>query len=96
MSEKKFQLLEQNFRQISTKPIVEKVDPDATPIMWFALSGERSVRELSTYADEILKEQLQKINGVGAIRLYGLRLRQARVWLDADRLRHMALPPRTS
>jgi HAE1 family hydrophobic/amphiphilic exporter-1 len=69
------------------EPIVEKVDPDATPIMWFALSGERSVRELSTYADEILKEQLQKINGVGAIRLYGLRLRQARVWLEADRLR---------
>jgi HAE1 family hydrophobic/amphiphilic exporter-1 len=69
------------------EPIVEKVDPDATPILWFALSGERSVRELSTYADEILKEQLQKINGVGAIRLYGLRLRQARVWLDADHLR---------
>ena len=69
------------------EPIVEKVDPDATPVMWFALSGERSVRELSTYADEILKEQLQRINGVGAIRLYGLRLRQARVWLDADRLR---------
>ena len=42
------------------EPIVEKVDPDATPIMWFALSGERSVRDLSTYADEILKEQLQK------------------------------------
>ncbi len=69
------------------EPIVEKVDPDATPVMWFALSGQRSVRELSTYADEILKEQLQRINGVGALRMYGLRLRQARVWLDADRLR---------
>jgi len=43
------------------EPIVEKVDPDATPVMWFALSGMRSVRELSTYADEILKEQLQRI-----------------------------------
>ena len=73
------------------EPIVEKVDPDATPIMWFALSGERSVRELSTYADEILKEQLQRINGVGAIRLYGLRLRQARIWLDSDRLRAYAV-----
>ncbi len=69
------------------EPIVEKVDPDATPVVWFALSGQRSVRELSTYADEILKEQLQRINGVGALRMYGLRLRQARVWLDADRLR---------
>ncbi len=68
------------------EPIVEKVDPDATPVMWFALSGMRSVRELSTYADEILKEQLQRISGVGALRMYGLRLRQARIWLDADRL----------
>ncbi|MFH1014340.1 MAG: efflux RND transporter permease subunit [Nitrospirota bacterium] len=69
------------------EPIIQKVDPDATPVMWLALSGEKSVRELSTYADEALKEQFQKVNGVGAIRLAGLRLRQVRVWLDADRLR---------
>ena len=54
------------------EPIVEKVDPDATPVLWFALHGDKSVRDLSTYADEILKEQLQRISGVGAIRLYGL------------------------
>jgi len=69
------------------EPIIEKVDPDATPVMWLALSGEKSVKDLSTYADEVLKEQLQKINGVGAIRIYGLRLRQARIWLDNDKLR---------
>ncbi len=69
------------------EPVVEKVDPDATPVLWLALHGQKSVRDLSTYADEILKEQLQRINGVGAIRLYGMRLRQARVWLDNDKLR---------
>lgn len=69
------------------EPVVEKVDPDATPVLWLALHGQKSVRDLSTYADEILKEQLQRINGVGAIRLYGMRLRQARIWLDNDRLR---------
>jgi hydrophobic/amphiphilic exporter-1 (mainly G- bacteria), HAE1 family len=68
------------------EPVIEKVDPDATPVLWFALSGERSVRELSMYADEVLKEQLQRINGVGAIRLYGLRVRQARIWLEGERL----------
>ncbi len=68
------------------EPVIEKVDPDATPVMWLALSGEKSVRELSTYADEALKEQLQKVNGVGAIRMAGLRVRQVRVWLDTDRL----------
>ncbi len=68
------------------EPIIEKVDPDAAPIMWFGLSGEKSVREISTYADEVLKEQFQRINGVGAVRMGGLRLRQVRVWLDRDRL----------
>jgi HAE1 family hydrophobic/amphiphilic exporter-1 len=67
-------------------PVIEKVDPDAAPVMWFGLSGEKSVRDLSTYADEVLKEQLQRINGVGSIRLGGLRLRQARIWLERDKL----------
>ena len=69
------------------EPVIEKVDPDATPVLWFALWGDKSARDLSTYADEVLKEQLQRINGVGAIRLYGLRLRQARIWLDADKMK---------
>ena len=68
------------------EPVIEKVDPDATPVLWLALSGEQSERELSTYANEVLKEQLQKVNGVGAIRLAGQRLRQIRIWLNLERL----------
>ncbi|MCI0468511.1 MAG: efflux RND transporter permease subunit [Nitrospirae bacterium] len=68
------------------EPVIEKVDPDAVPVLWFALAGEKSVREISTYADEVLREQLQKINGVGAVRLAGLRLRQVRIWLASDKL----------
>ncbi|MDO8786391.1 MAG: efflux RND transporter permease subunit, partial [Syntrophales bacterium] len=67
-------------------PVIEKVDPDATPVMWLALAGEKSIRELSIYTDEVLKEQLQRVNGVGAVRLAGLRLREVRVWLDTDKL----------
>ncbi len=70
------------------EPIIEKVDPDATPILWLGLTGaNKTIRELSTYADEVVKEQIQKINGVGAIRVAGMRLRQVRIWLDADRMR---------
>ena len=68
------------------EPIIEKVDPDATPVMWIALSGNKSIRDLSTYADEVIKEQIQRVNGVGAVRMAGLRLRQVRIWLDAHRL----------
>ncbi len=68
------------------EPIIEKVDPDATPVLWLSLSGTRSIGELSTYADEVLKEKLQKIPGVGAINMGGLRLRQVRIWLDQKKL----------
>lgn len=68
------------------EPVIEKVDPDATPVLWLALSGDLSVREISTYADEVLKEQLQKVTGVGAIRMVGQRLRQIRIWLDLEKL----------
>ena len=68
------------------EPVIEKVDPDASPVLWMALSGQKSVRDLSSYADEVLKEQLQRINEVGAIRMGGLRLRQVRIWLDRNKL----------
>jgi len=68
------------------EPVIEKVDPDANPILWIALSGEKSIRELSTYADEVLREQLQKINGVGAVRMAGLQLREVIIWIDSDKL----------
>jgi HAE1 family hydrophobic/amphiphilic exporter-1 len=75
------------------EPVIAKVDPDAQPVMWMNLSGQKSIRELSTYADEVLKEQLQRINGVGAVNLGGLRLRQVRIWLDRGKLQAYGIAP---
>ncbi|MDH4129231.1 MAG: efflux RND transporter permease subunit [Spirochaetota bacterium] len=68
-------------------PIIGKIDPAEVPILWLALSSDKfSERDLSTYADEVLKSQFQRLNGVGAIQMGGLRLRQVRIWLDADKM----------
>jgi hydrophobic/amphiphilic exporter-1 (mainly G- bacteria), HAE1 family len=75
------------------EPVIQKVDPDATPVLWLMVTGPQSVRDLSTYTNEILKEQLQRIEGVGALRLAGLRLRQGRIWLDTDKLRAYQIAP---
>jgi len=75
------------------EPKIAKVDPDASPILMLNLSGQRSVRDLSTYADEVLKEQLQRINGVGDVIFYGLRLRQVRIWLDAAKMQAYQVSP---
>ena len=82
----KVALIRNKLPQDIDEPKIAKVDPDATAVMWLNLSGQKSVRELSTYVDEVLKEQLQRINGVGDIQLGGLQLRQVRVWLDASKL----------
>ncbi|MBP7765911.1 MAG: efflux RND transporter permease subunit [Deltaproteobacteria bacterium] len=75
------------------EPRIAKVDPDASPILFLNLSGDRSVRDLSLYADETLKEQLQRINGVGDVIFYGLRLRQVRIWLDTARMQAYQIAP---
>ncbi|MHB8138793.1 MAG: efflux RND transporter permease subunit [Smithellaceae bacterium] len=75
------------------EPKIAKVDPDAQPILFLNLSGNRSVRDLSTYADEVIKEQLQRINGVGDVMFYGLRLRQVRIWVDAAKMQAYQVSP---
>ena len=75
------------------EPKIAKVDPDASPILYLNLSGNKTVRELSTYADEILKEQFQRINGVGDVGFSGLRLRQVRIWLDAAKMQAYQIAP---
>jgi HAE1 family hydrophobic/amphiphilic exporter-1 len=75
------------------EPVIQKVNPDATPVMWLNLTGEKSIPELSTYVDEILKEQLQRIDGVGSLSLGGMQIRQIRIWLDLQKLRAYNIGP---
>ena len=69
------------------QPVVQKVDPDAQPIMSVMISGDIPVRDITRYADRVVKERLQRLPGVGSIRLVGGRDREVRIWLDAVRLR---------
>ena len=47
-------------------PIVDKVDPDASPILEIALSAPGNIRDTTEYADKVLRRRLESINGVGA------------------------------
>ena len=75
------------------EPIIQKVNIDATPVLWLTLTGDKSQRDLSTYVDESLKEQLQKIQGVGALTLAGMQKRQIRIWLDRNKLAAYGVSP---
>src|SRR5919206_272032 len=69
------------------QPRVEKLDPDAAPVLSLALSANKPVRDITEYADKVLRRQLESVNGVGQVLILGGRQRQINVWLDADRLR---------
>jgi HAE1 family hydrophobic/amphiphilic exporter-1 len=68
------------------EPVVDRVDPDAAPILAVMLSGPESIRALSEYADKQLKTRLERVPGVGSVTLVGERPREIRVWVDPVRL----------
>ncbi len=68
-------------------PVIEKVDANAQPIVWLALSSTRHTSlELTEVADLILKERIQRFTGVGSVFLGGERRYAMRVWLDPQRM----------
>jgi HAE1 family hydrophobic/amphiphilic exporter-1 len=74
-------------------PVVRKVEVGASPVLWIVLQGNRTLQELNTYADEVLKPRLETINGVGQVLIGGQIKRTIRVWLDTERLQAYNLSP---
>src|SRR5476649_2163631 len=68
------------------QPRVDRFDPDAAPVLSIALSATKPVRDITEYADKVLRRQLESVTGVGQVLVVGGRQRQVNVWLDADRL----------
>ncbi|MEL6530037.1 MAG: efflux RND transporter permease subunit [Pseudomonadota bacterium] len=75
----------------SEPPVIEKVDPNAAPILSVLMSGDMPVRDLTAFADEEVKERLQRVPGVGSVELVGGRKREMRIWLDAPAMRARGL-----
>jgi len=71
--------------------VVEKVDPDAAPILSVMVSGDLPIRDLTQFAKYTVKERIQRIPGVGSATLVGGREREIRIWVDAKRLRSYGL-----
>ncbi len=70
----------------SDPPIVAKVEFGAMPVMWLALSGDRTLQQLNQYARNNIKKRLETIDGIGEITIGGERERTIRVNLDPQRM----------
>ncbi|MBK8313338.1 MAG: efflux RND transporter permease subunit [Acidobacteria bacterium] len=69
------------------QPVIQRLDPDSSPIMTLALSSTRSIRETTEFADKVLRRQIESITGVGQVQIIGGRKRQINVQLNGDKLR---------
>ena len=67
-------------------PVVDKFDPDFTPVLLLSITGDRDLRELTEIAKKQVKEPLESLSGVGAVKIVGGREREVQVTIDAHRL----------
>ncbi|HEX9061143.1 MAG TPA: efflux RND transporter permease subunit, partial [Clostridia bacterium] len=74
----------------ATKPQILKIDPGASPIMDIALSGDRPLDELYGKA-ELLKERIERIEGVGRVSIYGASKKELQINVDKSKMEHYGL-----
>jgi hydrophobe/amphiphile efflux-1 (HAE1) family protein len=69
-------------------PVVQKLDPDAAPILYLALKWPgRPVQDITELADKRIRRYFESVSGVGQVAVIGGQKRQVNVWLDPVRMR---------
>ncbi|MDY6843746.1 MAG: efflux RND transporter permease subunit [Thermodesulfobacteriota bacterium] len=67
-------------------PVINKLDINARPIMWLAITGQYAIEDLTKIADEQIRPLIQKIHGVGEIFIGGSGEKEIKIWLNRERL----------
>ena len=73
-------------------PLIAKIDNDSAPVLTIAVSGDRTLRELTEIADRRIRRALERASGVGEVAVVGGLERAINIWIDADRLAAYRLP----
>ncbi len=83
------------FPRDAKQPYISRFDGDnAQPTVYLSLLGtERSSRELSLLADQVVRKRLERATGVARVDVGGLTVRQVRIDLDPQRLRALQITP---
>jgi HAE1 family hydrophobic/amphiphilic exporter-1 len=65
------------------RPVIRAVSSDEeTPIAWIVVRTQRDIHEVRQEAEDVIKPRLERIEGVGAVWLFGGREREVHVILD--------------
>ncbi len=72
-------------------PIVRKLEIDASPVVYIAVSAKRPAQEVTEIARKQVKENLESLPGVGSVYLSGGRLRAVQIYVDTDKLNALGI-----
>ena len=67
-------------------PVITKVDPDADPVVSFALSGTLPLQALTEIADKQIRRAIETVDGVGEVTISGGQAREIQIVLDVEKL----------
>ncbi len=74
-------------QDIDAPPVVSKADANSDFILLLAVqSPSKGLLELSEYAENVLQQSLQTIDGVSAINIFGQKRYAMRIWIDPDKM----------
>jgi len=73
-------------------PVVQKSDPDSSPVIQYTISAPRSVVELTDQVDDLISKRIESTDGVGDVFMYGSRVKQIKILIDPAKLRAYDLP----
>ena len=76
------------------QPRIERIDPDAAPVMLVAIHTDRSLLEATDFADRVIRRRIESLAGVGGITINGGRERDIQVIVDPDKLGAVGLTAR--
>jgi multidrug efflux pump len=69
------------------EPVIAKVDADATPVMWFALTSEKHTQlQLSDAVNRFIKPRLLVLAGAADLRVFGERKTSMRIYIEPAKL----------
>lgn len=72
---------------IDAPPVVTKADANSDPILILAVqSRSKSLMELSDYVDNVLQQQLQTIDQVSSVSIFGDKSYAMRLWLNEAKM----------
>jgi HAE1 family hydrophobic/amphiphilic exporter-1 len=87
----KVNLIIRNLPDTIEEPIIQKIDPDATPVLRIVVSGPGTLREVTDIANDQVVDRIETVGGVGQVNVLGGGTREIQIQIDPEKLRGYGL-----